>query len=91
MDFSNFFTVISCGALMTPIHGRKSTFKYTPGTKVDFDCDPDFILVGERRRVCQANGEWSLPSGADDHRTETEWLNWNPAKTTRCIGEHRKQ
>jgi hypothetical protein len=73
---------------MTPIHGRKSTFMYTPGTKVDFDCDPDFILVGERRRVCQANGEWNLPTkGSNDQRTETEWLNWNPAKTTRCIGK----
>ncbi|XP_021954689.1 protein mesh isoform X2 [Folsomia candida] len=83
--------VISCGALMTPIHGRKSTFYYTPGTTVDFDCDPDFVLVGERRRTCQANGEWSVPTkGSQDGRTETEWANWNPAKTTRCIetGEH---
>jgi len=82
--------IISCGSLMTPIHGRKSTFFYTPGTQVDFDCDPDFILIGERRRVCQANGEWNIPRGGQDGRTETEWANWNPAKTTRCIeaGEH---
>lgn len=73
---------------MTPIHGRKSTFYYTPGTTVDFDCDPDFVLVGERRRTCQANGEWSVPTkGSQDGRTETEWANWNPAKTTRCIGK----
>lgn len=72
---------------MTPIHGRKSTFKYTPGTKVEFDCDPDFVLVGERRRECQSNGEWNIPSsGVGDRRSEAEWLSWNPARTTRCIG-----
>jgi hypothetical protein len=83
--------VTSCGALMTPIHGRKSTFEYFPGAEVHFECDPDFVLVGEKRRKCQANGEWSIPTqGGKDARTETEWANWNPAKTTRCIeaGEH---
>jgi len=73
---------------VTPIHGRKSNFEYTPGTQVDFECDPDFILIGERTRVCQANGEWNIPTkGPVDGRTETEWLNWNLAKTTRCIGK----
>jgi hypothetical protein len=83
--------LISCGGLMTPIHGRKSTFKYTPGTEVLFDCDPDFVLVGERRRVCESNGRWNIPSsGVDDRRTESEWKNWAPTKATRCIeeGEH---
>lgn len=73
---------------MTPIHGRKSTFKYTPGTEVLFDCDPDFVLVGERRRVCESSGRWNIPgSGVDDRRTESEWKNWAPTKATRCIGE----
>lgn len=72
---------------MTPIHGRKSTFEYTPGTKVEFDCDPDFRMVGDRKRVCEVNGEWNVPSTGVDRRTETEWFNWAPSKTTRCIGE----
>lgn len=73
---------------MTPIHGRKSTFKYTPGTEVLFDCDDDFVLVGERRRECLSSGEWNIPSrGTGDKRVEAEWFNWNPSRTTRCIGK----
>ena len=73
---------------MTPIHGRKSNFYYTPGTEVQFECDPDFILIGERKRVCQADGEWSIPTkGGTDKKTESEWFNWVPTKSTRCIGE----
>ena len=39
-------TVISCGALPTPGNGRKSTFFFTPGTMVKFDCDPGYVLTG---------------------------------------------
>lgn len=81
--------VISCGTLMTPIHGRKSNFRYTFGTEVQFDCDPEFQLIGERKRLCQSNGQWNTPSSrSEDRRTETEWYNWNPSKSTRCIGKH---
>ncbi|TRY73653.1 hypothetical protein TCAL_08799 [Tigriopus californicus] len=51
--------VISCGALATPANGRKSTFAFTPGTMVKFDCDPDYVLVGERRRWCYDSGDWN--------------------------------
>ncbi|CAG7823396.1 unnamed protein product [Allacma fusca] len=89
---NNLKKIISCGALMTPIHGRKSTFKYTPGTEVAFECDPDFVLVGDRKRVCQANGEWSTPAkGGSDKQTESEWFNWVPTKSTRCIEEGEYQ
>jgi hypothetical protein len=84
--------ITSCGALMTPIHGRKSTFKYTPGTEVLFECDPEFILIGDRKRVCQSNGEWSRPTkGGSDKQTESEWFNWVPTKSTRCIEEGEYQ
>jgi len=53
--------VISCGQLPTPSNGRKSTFKFTPGTKVQFDCDPGYVLVGERRRWCYDSGDWNWP------------------------------
>jgi len=52
-------TVISCGALPTPANGRKSTFAFTPGTMVKFDCDPDYVLTGERRRWCYDDGDWN--------------------------------
>ncbi|CAH1121477.1 unnamed protein product [Ceutorhynchus assimilis] len=53
--------VISCGVLPTPRFGRKSTFLFIPGTKVTFECDQDFVLVGDARRTCQANGQWDVP------------------------------
>jgi len=51
--------VISCGSLPTPAYGRKSTFAFTPGTMVKFDCDPEYVLVGERRRWCYDTGDWN--------------------------------
>eukprot|EP00096_Caligus_rogercresseyi_P016873 TRINITY_DN996_c0_g2_i3.p1 TRINITY_DN996_c0_g2~~TRINITY_DN996_c0_g2_i3.p1 ORF type:complete len:1255 (-),score=221.80 TRINITY_DN996_c0_g2_i3:184-3948(-) len=51
--------VVSCGALPTPPNGRKSTFAFTPGTMVKFDCDPGYVLTGERRRWCYDNGDWN--------------------------------
>ncbi|XP_076646307.1 sushi domain containing 2 mesh isoform X1 [Halictus rubicundus] len=53
--------VISCGVLETPRFGRKSNFFFTPGTKVTFECNQDFILVGDQRRVCTPDGRWDVP------------------------------
>ncbi|XP_063384616.1 protein mesh isoform X3 [Cydia fagiglandana] len=53
--------VISCGVLETPRFGRKSNFFFTPGTRVNFECNQDFILIGDKRRVCEENGRWNLP------------------------------
>merc|ERR1719334_1511778 len=57
--------VISCGQLPTPGNGRKSSFAFTPGTLVKFDCDPGFVLVGERRRWCYESGDWNWPELGD--------------------------
>ncbi|XP_041968877.1 protein mesh isoform X3 [Aricia agestis] len=53
--------IISCGILETPRFGRKSNFFFTPGTRVNFECNQDFILIGDKRRVCEDNGRWNLP------------------------------
>ncbi|XP_060806291.1 protein mesh isoform X1 [Amyelois transitella] len=53
--------VISCGVLETPRFGRKSNFFFTPGTRVNFECNQDFILIGDKRRTCEDNGRWNLP------------------------------
>ncbi|XP_049791789.1 protein mesh isoform X2 [Schistocerca nitens] len=53
--------VISCGVLETPRFGRKSTFEYVPGTVVTFECNQDYVLVGDMRRSCGANGQWNIP------------------------------
>ncbi|CAG0880442.1 unnamed protein product [Cyprideis torosa] len=53
--------VTSCGALPTPQNGRKSSFWFTVGTEVKFDCDTGYVLTGEKRRWCYASGEWNWP------------------------------
>jgi len=57
--------VTSCGQLATPGNGRKSTFKFVPGTEVKFDCDAGYVLVGERRRWCYSSGDWNWPELGD--------------------------
>ncbi|XP_069696205.1 protein mesh isoform X2 [Periplaneta americana] len=53
--------VLSCGVLETPRFGRKSNFLFIPGTKVTFECNQDFTLVGDKRRVCGEDGLWDTP------------------------------
>ncbi|KAK2579800.1 hypothetical protein KPH14_008682 [Odynerus spinipes] len=52
---------ISCGILETPRFGRKTNFLFIPGAKVTFECNQDFILVGDQRRECMPNGRWNVP------------------------------
>lgn len=52
---------ISCGVLETPRFGRKSNFLFTPGIKVTFECNQDFVLIGDQRRTCLPEGRWDLP------------------------------
>ncbi|XP_050546629.1 protein mesh-like isoform X2 [Daktulosphaira vitifoliae] len=53
--------VISCGVLETPRFGRKSNFLFVPNTKVTFECNQDFVLIGDQRRTCSADGKWDIP------------------------------
>lgn len=74
--------VISCGQLATPGNGRKSTFAFTPGTMVKFDCDPGYKLVGERRRWCYDSGDWSWPElGSAECIPEKQYYTMEAGKT----------
>ncbi|XP_077292474.1 protein mesh-like isoform X2 [Arctopsyche grandis] len=53
--------VISCGVLETPRFGRKSNFFFVPDTKVTFECDKNFVLIGDQRRTCMPEGRWDVP------------------------------
>ncbi|XP_015599243.1 protein mesh isoform X2 [Cephus cinctus] len=52
---------ISCGILEKPRYGRKSNFLFTPGSEVTFECYTNFVLIGDRRRLCTPEGRWDLP------------------------------
>lgn len=58
---ANDHRVVSCGILETPRFGRKSTFLFTPGTSVAFECDQGFMLIGDPRRTCLGEGKWDPP------------------------------
>lgn len=58
---ANDHRVVSCGVMETPRFGRKSTFEFTPGTDVQFECDQGFYLDGDRKRTCTAEGKWDPP------------------------------
>jgi hypothetical protein len=53
--------VTTCGVLETPRFGRKSNFLFVPGTRVTFECNQDFILIGDQRRICTESGQWDTP------------------------------
>lgn len=53
--------MISCGVLETPRFGRKSNFLFVPNTKVTFECNQDFVLIGDQRRSCSSDGKWDIP------------------------------
>ncbi|XP_014233567.1 protein mesh [Trichogramma pretiosum] len=53
--------IISCGILETPRFGMKSNFLFVPGTKVTFQCNEHFVLIGDARRICMPDGRWDVP------------------------------
>ncbi|XP_036324062.1 protein mesh isoform X2 [Rhagoletis pomonella] len=53
--------IVSCGVLETPRFGRKLSFDFMPGAKIAFECDEGFVIMGDQRRECMANGLWNVP------------------------------
>lgn len=77
--------VVSCGILSTPSNGRKSTFAFTPGTMVKFDCDPGYVLTGERRRWCYDNGDWNWAENGEAYCVQQSQYNAQKAGITSAI------
>ena len=53
------FTAKSCGRPQIPLHGNIKSHVFTFRSKVYFECNPGFKLVGDKYRQCQANQTWS--------------------------------
>ena len=53
-------TAVDCGNLDDPENGQVDLNQGTRfGAKAFYRCDNGFFLVGDDRRECQANGQWS--------------------------------
>lgn len=52
---------MSCGILETPRFGMKSNFLFIPGSRVAFQCNEGFMIIGDTRRICGADGRWDIP------------------------------
>ncbi|XP_048255629.1 sushi, von Willebrand factor type A, EGF and pentraxin domain-containing protein 1-like [Haliotis rufescens] len=49
----------TCGMPRPPQHGMVSGASYLFEDVVEYSCDFGYLLVGENRHVCEANGKWS--------------------------------
>lgn len=54
-----FYLAIDCGPLDFPVNGIVRVDSTTVGSIAFYSCHPAFQLVGQERRTCQENGEWS--------------------------------
>ena len=50
---------VSCGFLPYPSNGRVALTGVTVGSTAFYACNAGFLLVGDERRTCQSNGQWS--------------------------------
>ena len=57
--FLFFQTEGSCGDPGTPENGLKVGVIFSVNSKVYFDCDLGYELVGSEERKCQRNGTWT--------------------------------
>lgn len=80
----------------TPRFGRKSNFLFIPGTKVSFECNQDFILIGDQRRVCTPEGRWNVPEyGYTECLREyfypiTRYINFPAAILSRLLNDPKR-
>ncbi|XP_077904066.1 sushi, von Willebrand factor type A, EGF and pentraxin domain-containing protein 1 isoform X2 [Ictidomys tridecemlineatus] len=50
---------VSCGEPESPEHGFVVGTKYTFGSTITYQCEPGYVLEGNRERVCQEHKVWS--------------------------------
>lgn len=50
---------VDCGRLPSIENGNVITYRTDYMANATYSCDPDYILIGEEQRQCQATGLWS--------------------------------
>ena len=53
------FSVVNCGDPGTPDNGVRYGDVFTFLSTVLLECDPQYKLVGDLTRTCQADGSWT--------------------------------
>jgi len=53
------FSAKSCGNPGIPENGKLKSYIFTFKSRVDFDCNHGYKLVGDKYRQCQANQRWT--------------------------------
>lgn len=54
-----FFTAVDCGKLNPPQYGQVDFQSTSFQSRAIYSCFNGFQLIGERTRICQADGQWS--------------------------------
>ena len=65
------FLVVSCDDTGTPTNGVRYGNTFTYLSTVVLECDPQYKLVGDHTRTCQADGSWT---GTQPTCEREQWL-----------------
>jgi len=52
-------TAVSCTPLTDPLNGAVTVVSITFNSQANYTCNPEFVLVGDSSRTCQANATWT--------------------------------
>ncbi len=57
--YATIIVAVDCGELRDPADGSVTIVGTTFESTAEYTCNIGFILIGNLRRTCQANGQWS--------------------------------
>lgn len=53
------FTVITCGEPDVPPGGYVVGYDFNIHSKIEFHCEPGYMLIGQSMLECNSQGEWN--------------------------------
>ena len=83
------FSAKSCGNPGVPQNGKLKSYIFTFKSRVDFDCNRGYKLVGNKYRICQANQRWdgTLPTCERKYiEVYVTLQHWRPKRLNRQCG-----
>lgn len=58
--------VITCGEPEVPPGGYVTGYDFNIHSKIEFHCEPGYLLVGQSEMICTTQGEWNDTSPTCD-------------------------